>query len=431
MIVCIVIYVLLLVVLWADRKSSIFKKIRKEEKRTLFLVIFVSNMIATALFAAEMLKLSPEGELIRNSYGEGAKVESYEATIEGELKEEPFDIEVQEREYTSSEIQDIFEQMMQELDEAILGDNESRDRVEQDLNLVDALEGYPVEIQWELDNYDVLNTEGEINKEQTKEEGTLVEVRGILSYGTEEAVYVTHVMVYPETKTGKEKWITAIWQSVTEAEETTREEEEFSLPDTVLGKEVQWNKKKDMRGYSVLALGILLCGLFVWKSRQDEKEAKQREVDQMIRDYPDIISKFTLLLSTGMTVKNVWMKIVQGYEEQRPKLGRRYAYEEMRITYHEMQSGVSEVEAYERFGKRCGVALYMKFGALLSQNLKKGGKGLCELLKLESIQAFENRKSTARRMGEEAGTKLLIPMFGMLAVVMVMVIIPAFLSMQL
>ena len=40
----------------------------------------------------------------------------------------------------------------------------------------------------------------------------------------------------------------------------------------------------------------------------------------------------------------------------------------------------------------------MKFGALLLQNLKKGGKGLSELLKLESIQAFENQKSNYSRV---------------------------------
>ena len=151
----------------------------------------------------------------------------------------------------------------------------------------------------------------------------------------------------------------------------------------------------------------------------------------MIRDYPDIISKLTLLLGTGMTVKQVWTKMVQNYEEQKERSGERAAYEEMCVTYHEMQSGVSEAEAYARFGKRCGIGLYMKFGALLSQNLRKGSKGLCELLGMESIQAWENRKSTAKRQGEEASTKLLLPMFGMLAVVMIMVIVPAFLSIQL
>lgn len=53
-----------------------------------------------------------------------------------------------------------------------------------------------------------------------------------------------------------------------------------------------------------------------------------------------------------------------------------------------------------------------------------------ELLKLESIQAFEERKARAKRLGEEAGTKLLLPMFLMLVVVLIIVIVPAFLTMQ-
>ena len=45
--------------------------------------------------------------------------------------------------------------------------------------------------------------------------------------------------------------------------------------------------------------------------------------------------------------------------------------------------------------------------------------------------AFEERKNRAKQLGEEAGTKLLLPMFLMLAVVLAVVIIPAFLSIQL
>ena len=52
------------------------------------------------------------------------------------------------------------------------------------------------------------------------------------------------------------------------------------------------------------------------------------------------------------------------------------------------------------------------------------------MLKLEAIQAFEERKARAKRLGEEAGTKLLLPMFLMLAIVLVIVIVPAFLSVQ-
>ena len=67
----------------------------------------------------------------------------------------------------------------------------------------------------------------------------------------------------------------------------------------------------------------------------------------------------------------------------------------------------------------------------MSQNLRKGIKGLTQMLRMEAIQAFEERKARAKRLGEEAGTKLLAPMFLMLAVVLVIVIVPAFLSIQL
>ena len=131
-----------------------------------------------------------------------------------------------------------------------------------------------------------------------------------------------------------------------------------------------------------------------------------------------------------MTVKWAWRKVVEDYVCHKEMWGERYVYEEMRRTCHEMESGITEAESYERFGRRCGVQIYIRLGALLSQNLRKGNRGLTELLRLESVQAFEERKARAKRLGEEAGTRLLLPMFLMLAVVLVIVIVPAFLSVQ-
>lgn len=45
-------------------------------------------------------------------------------------------------------------------------------------------------------------------------------------------------------------------------------------------------------------------------------------------------------------------------------------------------------------------------------------------------EAFEERKNMAKKLGEEAGTKLMIPLFLMLAVVFVIVTVPAFLTIQ-
>lgn len=67
---------------------------------------------------------------------------------------------------------------------------------------------------------------------------------------------------------------------------------------------------------------------------------------------------------------------------------------------------------------------------MLSQNLKKGTKGITSILNQEADNAFEERKNLAKQLGEEAGTKMLIPMFLMLAVVMIMIVVPAFFSIQ-
>jgi len=150
----------------------------------------------------------------------------------------------------------------------------------------------------------------------------------------------------------------------------------------------------------------------------------------MLQDYPKIVGAFTLLLETGMTVRNAWTKIVQTYEKHREETGERKAYAEMSETYYRMQSGVAEAIAYEQFGDRCGLVQYRKFGALLSQNLRKGSKGLAGLLLMESIQSTEEKKNRMKQKAEESGTKLLIPMFVMLGVVLIMVVVPAFMKMQ-
>jgi hypothetical protein len=50
------------------------------------------------------------------------------------------------------------------------------------------------------------------------------------------------------------------------------------------------------------------------------------------------------------------------------------------------------------------------------------------MLETEMEEAFRQRAELARKRGEEASSKLLLPLFGMLGIVMVMVAAPAFLS---
>ena len=402
----------------------------KKEKKKLFLIGILSVLLAGAVFVSEQFGGEGEPVITRNGYGKGSKTETYELTIPGEIEEETLQIETSERLYTHEEIQGIFTEVMERLDEVVLGENESFDRVEKRLNLITEDPEYPIQIRWELSSYDVMDTEGEITESRVSEEGTLVELRGTLSYYEEEAVYVRNVMVYPVTRVGAELILHEVKEAIRVAEEDSRREESFALPKEVNGRKLLWSQKKEQSWLYILLLGAVSCAFLVYRSREKVKQAEKLRRDELSRDYPGMISKFTMLLQTGVTVKQAWEKIVEHYERQRDELGVHAVYEEMGKTLREIQSGVAEAECYERFGKRCGVTVYLKFGALLSQNLRKGSRGISELLRMEAIQSFEDRKSTAKRLGEEAGTKLLLPMLGMLAVVFIMVMVPAFLSLQ-
>ena len=418
MFLCVVLFVILIVY----RKRISDKKI--------WCLMFVCNLTATCLFVLSWLR---EGELLqldRSAYGEGARTETYLVSMEGELKEQEITVEVQEQKYTAEEIQEVFSKVMDELDIGILGENESKDFVTKNLILPEELPDYPVQIRWEMDRYDVIGSDGKLIIENLTETGSLVELRGILTYQEYEAIYVTTVNVFAEAKTGKDKWIFEIQESFQQTEAATREEASIVLPQNVAGKQVTWRKEPDQKGYVFLGLGIAVSGLLVFQKKQDTKEAESKRRRQMELDYPELISSFAVLLGTGMTVRNTWNKIVQTYEEDKKSGKNRFAYEEMCLTSREMQGGVPEKDAYERFGKRCRQSSYARFSMLLSQNLRKGSKGLSELLKMEALQALESRKQQAKKRGEEVSTKLLLPMSLMFVVVLAIVMIPAFLSMK-
>ena len=84
-------------------------------------------------------------------------------------------------------------------------------------------------------------------------------------------------------------------------------------------------------------------------------------------DYPGLIMKFTLLVQAGMTVRKAFQKIALDYGRKKKSI-KRAAYEEIRVVCYEMESGVSEGEAYRRFGERCGQVKYKTLATLLIQN---------------------------------------------------------------
>ena len=158
---------------------------------------------------------------------------------------------------------------------------------------------------------------------------------------------------------------------------------------------------------------------------------KDRE-DGLRQDYPEIVYRLVLLIGSGMTVRAAWEKIISDYQRWRERTGKnRWGYEEMERAVREMNYGMPELTAYESFGKRCGTQGYIRLSSLLIQQVKRGARGMNQLLVQEVGEAEVLRRENARKSAEEAGTRLILPMILLMTVVFAVLMIPAFLSMNL
>ena len=166
--------------------------------------------------------------------------------------------------------------------------------------------------------------------------------------------------------------------------------------------------------------------IYMRQGQLKREEQKKRE-NLLLLDYSELVSKLMVYIGAGLTIRNALETISRhfdallerGIQEDRP------LYQELRTMVLQFQRNIPESEIYLSFGRRVNLKPYTKLVSLIEQNRQNGSKNLRSMLELEMEDAFEERKTTARRLGEEAGTKLLLPLFLMLGIVMVIVIVPA------
>ena len=280
-----------------------------------------------------------------------------------------------------------------------------------------------ITVRWYLDSWDYMAPDGTVRNEMLKEP-VLVKVQAVLSLGEESLTWEHEIRICPPENPDAGQMLRMLEYELMEAQE--KPSEQVALPDTVLGEPVTWYRKTDDRWKLMLALTVLaLIAAAAGQKKEADQAKKKRERDMQL-DYPDIVSRLSLYMGAGISTRKAWERIVADYEKrEEPDRERHAAYEEMCTTLREMQSGVAEAAAYERFGNRCRMGPYLKLGALLGQNLRKGTRNLAELLRAESREAFEERKALARRLGEECESRLLLPMIMMLLTILIIIMYPA------
>ena len=363
-------------------------------------------------------------EMERPQYGEG----DLEQRLQVRMGEKDYTVRLllTETPMESEEVSKQLSEAAKLLEETMLNGNKDLQHIQTDLYLPSEFPGTSVQIQWYLDFWELIKPDGTVQGERIKEE-TPVRVQAVLSLQGETLEWEREMIVCPVTSPSPEQKIRMLQYQVQEAQEEASGT--LALPDAVYGEPVSWYAQMDDRWmYMGMLTAAAVCLLVVGRRREEEQKEKERE-RSMQMDYPDIISRLSLYMNAGMSTRSAWERIADGYEKRRRK-GSRPAYEEMLTTLHEMQSGVPETNAYERFGIRCRIPSYLKLGTLLGQNLRKGNKDLPRLLEEEAREAFEDRKALAKKLGEECESKLLFPMLLLLVTILVMVMYPAAVSFQ-
>lgn len=404
---------------------------KKERLKKPLLVLLAGSSLLGLLILTGVISIGNEEvkEVDRNSYNEMAREETFLLKTE-EGQEIPIQIQVKEQLYSKNQIEAFFKDARERLPDEILGENKSLENVWTDLELMDQLGENPTAIAWETSNGEYITPYGERTGTELEEDTLEMKITATLTLqDTEERV--TFPIRLVQKKVNKEEaFINQVEEEIEQRQEESRTEAVFKLPEEIDGVSLTWFKENTMSVGGMFFLIVLGAGLVYWKEEKDiEKQEKLRK-EQMLLDYPDIVSKLTLLLGAGISLQRAWGKMIREYMQKREKkqIKKRFIYEEMAFAYREMENGVSIQVALNHFGVRCDLPVYLKFSTLLAQNVKRGNRGLVENLQRESEEAFEERKAMAKMLGEQASTKLLLPMFLMLFMVLVVIMVPAFLS---
>lgn len=418
--------------IWAEEKE-IQEEVYKEVKKLCCCGAIMAMLIVLYVCTYSDKEQDINNGVIEKEVSETQRILTYETengTVQGSTK-----ITIPEMPYSEQEAQKLFAEVTKVLEQKILGDNISLENVCKDLNFIENIEDNPVEIQWSTDNEEVINSEGEVFcAGDTFPEGGIVMVTAELSVGEHQQEYRFPVRVTMPEEKDIIWWQRAVERKLKNIVEQGKEEKVVSLPKNIEGYAISFQEQQNKRPWYYLLAIPVITGMLFYGNRQEAEKQREKRKKGMLRDYPEILSRFSLYVQAGMTGKKALERLVHEYETQNNQVKKgdrknvRYGYEELRRTYYEMKGGVSEHEAYKNMGERTGLSEYKQFSTIMIQQLEKGTKGFLHMLQQETGEAFEQRKRLAKEAGEEAGTKMLLPMGILFVITLALIMIPPCLS---
>lgn len=443
-------------------KSHWIRKTPKSLVKKQLMVLGISLVLAVLSFLAGM----GEGALIhgtrlpRGSYGSPGQ--SFPLIVNGLPEEDSLSVEVSvsSKKYTMAEANQVFAEIYQKIESLIVSEGDSLAALSGDLKLPATLPQYGVRLSWDYypeslqgDKKDptyyrtwrnLIEHDGTVHN-QDLTEGTVITGYLSLVMSTEidptespeyadrrykSEPYQIYVNVVPRTYTRKQRMVRNLKKLLEEQDLKNPASDYYELPSELDGYPLSFHDPLKLDWLLFPCLGVLAAVLLWFRQGQKQKDAKNKRASSLLLDYSELVSKLMVYTGAGFTLRNAFLEINRHYQslihdgivENRP------LFQELQILDTELNRNVPESDAYLAFARRINLKPYTRLISILEQNRRNGGQALRQQLKLEMEDAFETRKSTALRLGEEAGTRLLLPLFMMLAIVMMIVIVPAMIS---
>ena len=344
-----------------------------------------------------------------------------EGLLEGSQK---IEIPVSKRVYSNEEVKEAMKKGMDEILKILPGKNTSLQNITTDLNPVSELSDLGLSLKWDFGDGDIIDIQGKVDNENLGE-SVDIDIGVTLSYESYEESYVIPARVMPKPLTADESLIKRFKDYISVVDKKSAGKSGFYLPESFEGKKLVYHLEDGMNFHLIWIMGIIVAILLYLREKNNDRQKLEKKKRELLKDYPDIVSKLIVFIGAGLSVRQSWEGIVKDYESENKE--KRYAYEEMAKSLARLKTGTPENVVYKEFGRSCLLRQYMKLASLLEQNRKSGISTLSTLLGMESQSAWEERLNLAKREGEELNTKLLLPLFMMLLIVMMMIIVPALL----
>ena len=370
---------------------------------------------------------TPKTELERPEFGQ---TQTYSLTVEGiDEKEQTLSVSIDGREPETQGMISVFDDAFDSLKEQILAENESLDAIQSNLSLPSSTI-YGIRVVWKSQTPEWIDDAGVIQTKEIPDEGCIARFQVKLSYSMYEQYYTLDLRLIPPKKDAQ-YYLTLLTKKLKDENDTTKTQTSVTLPSVIEGKEITY-KTVHTQPIRLLPTLLLLLPVILYEiAKQKRKEAYENRNKELLYDYPNFVFELGLMIQCGLNLRTAWGRLTAEYEQLQSKCAgyKRYLFEEMLVTRNQIEAGESEAAAYGAFGRRCKEQCYLRLGSSLEQNVRQGISGLEQMLDSELTQALEQRKNQALQEGQRMETKMLFPMFLLLALVMAILMIPAFMSM--